>query len=481
MAVVSVLVLRLGGLSAAALACLTALILWASGSLSSAALNQLTHAIADALVLELLVGVVIFLGLLFVEVSSRTGGLVKIGDIVRTLKLPTPRAVILIALGVGVTLESLTGYGVSMFVTIPLLLQLMDRTKVIGLALIGMSLMTWGALSVATLLGAAIANIPLQDLAGTILFISGPIAAVLPVLCILLVNQRSVGDYVFAIATGCGLVLGIALTTRWIGVEVAGVGGGLAVIVISVLMAPTRIGLAQVLCNRALLPYALLIIAVAVQKFVVPQLNDWGFAPVIDTSRVAFDVLASPGIALGGVSLLCLLLVRFGLNGVAQDSTSEIAMWPLMRRVAARSWRALASIFFFLLSARLLVEIGGDTSLAQFLSQLGQYPAAAAIALLGGFGAYASGSGVASNALFMPGAVATGHSFDASVVFAALQHSGASHFAMASLPIVAILLAALPNRVSGDERIAVTTGLKLAILWITIVIASGWVQLWIRS
>ncbi len=71
--VFAVIVLRLSGLAAAAFAFFTALALWVFGVFSPVQLDQLSHAITDAVVLELLVGVVIFLGLLFVEISSRGG------------------------------------------------------------------------------------------------------------------------------------------------------------------------------------------------------------------------------------------------------------------------------------------------------------------------------------------------------------------------------------------------------------------------
>jgi hypothetical protein len=61
-------------------------------------------------------------------------------------------------------------------------------------------------------------------------------------------------------------------------------------------------------------------------------------------------------------------------------------------------------------------------------------------------------------------------------LFAALQHSAAGHTAMASLPIISILLAALPDRTQGDEREALRRGLQLAAVWMALVIASGWVQ-----
>ena len=77
----------------------------------------------------------------------------------------------------------------------------------------------------------------------------------------------------------------------------------------------------------------------------------------------------------------------------------------------------------------------------------------------------------------MQSAAATGENFDALALFAALQHSGAAHVAMASLPVIAILLAALPSIETNDERTAMRMALGFAILWLLIVIASGSAQL----
>jgi lactate permease len=467
--VFAVITLRLSGLAAAACALITALALWASGVFSPVQLNHLGHAITDSIVLELLVGVVIFLGLLFVEVSGRSGGLGALGDAINALSLAPSRAIILITLGIGVMLESLTGYGVSMLVTVPLLLQRVDRTKTICLALIGMSLMPWGALSIAALLGAELSGLPTQALADAIVTTSGPIAAVLPLFCLLFAPRSSLQDVIYALFVGATLTFGIAATSYWIGVEAAGVGGGLAVIIVSLVFSSSRRDLGQVLARPALLPYGLLIAAVVLQKLSVPHFAAVGISPAIETGRVSFDVIGSPGIALLTVALICIAW-RVGQSRSGSDQ-------PLLQHVTSRSWRALASIFFFLMTARLLVEIGGIASLAGKLSQLGIYPAVVAVTILGGIGAYVTGSGVTANALFMPSAAATGQNFDALALFAALQHSGAAHVAMASLPVIAILLAALPNRDASDERTAMRMGLGLAVLWILFVVASGSAQL----
>lgn len=465
----AVMALRLSVLTAAISALGTALALWALSIFSEAEPGQLSRALVDAVVLEMLVGFVVFPGILFVEATTRNGGLNALIRSIESLSLAPPRAVIMIAVGIGVMMESLTGYGVSMFVTIPLLLKVVDRERAIFLALIGMSLMSWGALSVSALLGAQLAGLPSSDLAAAILTTSGPVAATLPVLCLLFVQRANFKDVIFALFAGGVLVVGIASTSHWVGVEVAGVGGGLAVIILSFAFSSSRRGLTEMLLTREILPYGLLIIGVVLQKLIVSYLSATGFNLAIATGRVSFDVLASPGIALLMAALVAAI--------VRPASRSALKGPSLLRHTTTKAWRALASIFLFLLVARVLVEIGSISALAGTLSQFGPYAAAALVTALGGVGSYITGSGTASNALFMPSAAATGHSLDFPTLFAALQHSGAAHIGVASLPIIAILLAALPDRQDNDERTAIRMAVGLALLWLVLIMASGAVQI----
>ena len=473
-AILAVMGFRLSGLVAAALSLACALVLWASGLFSPARFDHLSHAVTDALVLEILVGVVVFFGLLFIEISSRSGGLGALGDAVGSLGMSTPRTVILIALGIGVALESLTGYGVSMLVTVPLLLRVVGRSQTIRLALIGMSLMSWGALSVSVLLGAKLAGLPAPVLAEAILRTSGPVAAILPFFCLIGLPGVGPRDVGHALITGAVLVGGIATASHWIGAEAAGVGGGLAVIVFCVTTARSRDGLAGSLMSSAMLPYGLLITGVVLQNLAIPHVIAMGITPAIETDRVSFRMLESPGLALLAVSLISIAIAR--RPGLGEGDGDKGA---LLLQVAGRAGRPLAGIFLFLLTARLLVETGGIGALAEMLSRLGAYTAAVIVTVLGGVGAFATGSGVTSNALFMSSAAATGASLDVLVLFAALQHSGSAHVAMTSLPVIAILAAALPDRRNGDERAAMRTGLGLAAIWLLLVIASGWTQLYL--
>lgn len=467
--VAAVLGLRRSGLTAAVLALAVALALWAAGTFTPWRPMALPHAIADGALLTSLVGSVIVPGLLFVELSRRIGSLNAMGRVIAAMQLDPPRAAVVIVTGVGIMLESLTGFGVSLLVSVPLLLAQFDRQRTIALSLIGMSLMPWGALSVSALLGAELAGLPVPVLATEILTTSGPVAAILPLACLMFVPGAGLRTCGFAAATGMALVAGIAATSHAVGVEVAGIGGGLAVLLLAALSAPDRRRVWHAVSAPPLTLIALLILGVVAQKLLVPVLAEAGIAPMAASGRVSYAVLTSPGIALLLVSLIGLALWP---RTIRQAGDARLG-----RLIVARSWRSLLTIVVFLSMARLLVETGGIAALAALLAQAGVHAAVAIVSGLGGVGAYVTGSAIPSAALFMPSAAATGESFGLLPLFAALQHSAAGHTAMASLPIISILLAALPNRTQADEREGLRRGLQLAAIWMAMVIGSGWVQL----
>ena len=467
--IAAVLWFRQTGLMAAVTALGLTILLWLAGTFSPLELLSLPRAAVDGLLLCLLVGSVITTGLFYVEIAKRIGSLDAMANVIRAMNLDPPRAAIVIVTGVGVMLESLTGFGVSLLVSVPLLFSMYDRGRAIGLGLIGMSLMPWGALSVSAILGAELASIPVQELAYEFIWTSGPVAFALPFACLLFVGGVTIGTFGFAALAGTALVAGIVLTNWAIGVEVAGVGGGLAVLLLATLIAPDSGKVWRAASAVPLAFIGLLILGVVAQKLLTPVFAGIGFTAIVATDRVSITVMSSPGIALLAVGMTGLFVWRRELR-----RNGGQAFLPF---VASRSWRALLTIAVFLVMARLLVETGGISALSNQLAEAGSLAAAAIVSLLAGVGAYVTGSAVPAAALFMPSAAAIGETFGHVPLFAALQHSAAGHTAMASLPIIAILLAALPGRTQQDEAHAMRTGLKLAAVWMAMVIGSGWIQL----
>lgn len=445
---VAVLALRASGIAAAAAAAITASLVWLGHVYAPPVPQQALNAIVDAGVLTALVSAMVVPGILFVEATRGHKSPEAIAALVAAIGLPQAQAAIFVATGIGVMVESLTGMGVSLLVTMPLLLGLLPRRSAIGVGLIGMSLMPWGALSISAHVGAKLSGVPIEQLQMWIAAISGPVAFCLPLLCLLFVTERRTIDVLVALLAGCVLAGAIALATRLVGVEIAGVAGGLSVIALMCALARRRTGLGRALAAPGLVPYAVLLAAVVAQKLAIAPLEAAGMSPALDTGRVRFALLTSPGVALLAATLV----------------TSAGAMRPgLLMAVARRAWRPIAAIALFMLAARLLVECGAITALAQSLGSLGQTGAVVAVAALGAIGGFVTGSGVTGNALFMPSAAAAGQVFGAVPVFSALQNAASGHFGMASLPVAAILLATLPDRTPADDAQVMRIALMMAI------------------
>ncbi len=472
--IVSILWLRQSGIVAAAAATFMSSMLWAAGVFLPPNITQLENALIDTAILQLLVAGIILPGILFIEVSFKAGASNAITSIIKHLDLNTTKTAIVLATGFGVLIESLTGYGVSLLVTVPLLATQVERRFVIGLALVGMSLMPWGALSISAHLGAELAGVALDDLTLMIWVVSGPIAFVLPALCLLFVSRPTLKDFIFALFAGFLLSGGIGLGSLLIGVEIAGVLGGIAVIGLAILMANRRSGLWRVLTTLALSPYYILIVSILIQKLLVTPLVEVGVSPVISSGRVTFTLLTSPGAALLVSAFMTIFIFR-------SQATSSSTAAGLAAVLLQRGWRPLCSIFLFMLSARLLVEIGAIEALASLISITGPYLALLTVMLLGALSGFVTGSGLAGNALFMPSAAITGENFDATVLFAALQHSAAGHTAMAALPIAAILMAALPDRASDDDQSVMQIGLKLSLIYASLMIGTGLLFLYLNN
>jgi len=463
---VAVLLLRWSGLAASALAVLISLALWGAqglsgtGALAPAAVQtppslQLLHAVVDASLLACIVAAMVLPGILFVEATARRGSTQAITRLVASLRLPQAQAAILIAVGIGVMIESLTGMGVSLLVTMPLLLVLADRTRAIAFGLVGMSLMPWGALSISGLIGAKLAGLPVETLALAVWGVSAPVACALPFLCFAVADQRRANDLPAVLLAAVVLVASIGATSWLVGIEIAGVAGGLSVAVVMGLLAKRDPDWREALSSPALLPYLVLIMAVVVQKILVAGLLRSGFTLELTTGRVSWSVLTSPGVALLTATLL---------------TVPAYAGATVLKAVLRRGWRPVASVAMFMLSARLLVEIGGIASLGDLVSGFGFDGAIVAIALLGAISGFITGSGITANALFMPSAAIAGRVFDAVPLFAALQNSAAGHTAMASLPVAAILLAALPERNSSDDRTVLRLGLAIAMGHLAVIV-----------
>lgn len=462
--IVAVLVAGSSGMAAAAASLAATIALVAVGAFDAPSAGMAAATVQDAALLTLLVAATLVPGVFFIEATSRLQSPQAIAHLVETLRLPVPQATVLIAVGLGVLVESLTGMGVSLLLTVPLLTSLLSRNAAIATALVGMSLMPWGALALAGTVGSTLASIDQHEFGIAIWRYSGVVAALLPLLATLIAGGTSRVDLVVALVCGVTLWASTGLASVFIGMPLAGVAGGLAVMGLLALRADASPAQTTARRARALRPYAVLILAVVLQTLAVQMLAYRGIAPTVTTGRVAFVVLTSPGVALLAATL------------IAAGGTIDFG---LLRSVLQRSWRAVASVALFMLTARLLVAAGAIDVLTVAIKGYGPLGALAAVTGLGAIGGFVTGSGVTGNALFLPSAAAAGAALSAKSLFAAIASAAAGHAAMASLPVAALLLTALPDRSPADDRAALRWGLALTSLYLVVLFLIGVV--WLRT
>ena len=446
------------GLAAAAASLAATIVLVAVGAFNVATPAMAMMTVQDAALLTLLVSATLVPGVIFIEATRRLKSPQAIALLVETLRLPVPQATVFIAVGLGVLVESLTGMGVSLLLTVPLLTALLPRNAAIAAALVGMSLMPWGALALAGTVGATLASVDPDAFGIDIWRFSGIVAALLPLLATWIAGGTSRKD--IAIAVACGVILWAAtgLASAAIGMPLAGVAGGLAVLGFLARYAESSPALAAARRAPGLRAYAVLIIAVTVQTLAVQIMARHGLTFTLSTGRVAFAVLTSPGLA-----LLCATLIA------ARSSLD----FDLLQTVVHRSWRAVASVALFMLTARLLVASGAIDVLTAAIKGLSPLSSLAAVIGLGAVGGFVTGSGVTGNALFLPSAAAAGAALSAKSIYAAVTSAAAGHAAMASLPVAALLLTALPDRTAADDRTVLRWGLALTAIYLAVVFAVG--------
>lgn len=137
-------VLRRPPVHAAIAGTLLVMVLWLAGAADAWVLGSMVAAAQDTAVLFASTAFVIVPGLVFVIFIERMGVNLALSQWVRSLGLGRGDQVVFIVLGLAPLLEAMTGFGVSLIATVPLLLSLFERRVALRIALTGMAIMPWG-------------------------------------------------------------------------------------------------------------------------------------------------------------------------------------------------------------------------------------------------------------------------------------------------------------------------------------------------
>jgi len=389
------------------------LALWALGAAAPLSLATSATILQDTWVLFLSTACVIVPGLAFVILVERGGAPQAIGTWVRELGWTPPAQVIFIVLGLAPLLEAMTGFGVSLIATVPLLMGLFSRSTGMKIAMAGMVVMPWGTLGLATTIGALLAHLPAQTLGSHSALVSAPVFLCLAGIALWQAGIRRAVPWLGLCLVSLLFSTVLYSLNAQIGPEVAGVLAGLTVVCLGLGLAfGTRGSLVR--WPAAAWPY-LALLGVIIASRILFRLSGWDGVWVVHGAQVSWQPLASPGVALLIVSVWMVL----------RQKESSGFPWALLVK---RAKFPVATIFLFLLLSQVMVNAGFLVEAQRALQSLTGLPLAATISLLAGIGGCVTGSNVGGNTLVMPSVAALGNAYGPWL--AAMVNSAAGHGAL---------------------------------------------------
>ncbi|MFE0186608.1 L-lactate permease [Streptomyces sp. NPDC058989] len=402
--------------------------------------GALTAAAGGAGLLVLNAAAVMLPGVYLSQVLTRREVHRSLQEWVRGLPLPGPAKIALVVAGIAPTVEALTGFGVSLLVTVPVLLALTPPATALRQAMLGMNIMPWGTLGLATVIGAALIGTDTAALGTATAVTSSLVFPLVTVWAALLARpQHRLRTAVVAAAAGGTLSLGLLLLNRAGAVQPAGVLAGLLTTALGLVLcaarrtpsgAGTEPTAGRLFPPRAVLhAYGLVLGGIVVTRAATAL----GVPPLeLHAGNASFALLSSPGLPLLAAALL---LDRGRLRG--SDA----------RAALIRAGRPLLALTGFVALGRLMADSGMIGEIGVAVAAAPPLVIALASPALGMLGGFITGSNVGGNALMMPLQERLApHGAGLDVWFAALQNSAAGHAVFTSLPMIMLILA-----VAGDS------------------------------
>lgn len=456
-----ILLLRRPPVQAALAGVAGVLLLWGLGVAQPLSAAVSGAIVQDTMILFLSTACVIVPGLAFVILVERAGAPQAIGAWVRELGWTPPMQVIFIVLGLAPLLEAMTGFGVSLIATVPLLMGLFSREAGMKMALAGMVVMPWGTLGLATVIGALLVHLPAHELGSHSALVSAPVFLCLTAVALALAGVRSLAAWLGLGAVAVLFSVVLYAANLWVGPEASGVLAGLSVACVGLGISYAKRG-ALVPWPPVAWPYLALLGVIIVSRGLF-LLSSWDGLWVVHGSNVSWKPLASPGLAL---LLVVLMMLRRQGSGFAWKALFTRARFPV------------ATIFLFLLLSQVMVKAGFLLEAQRALQSLSGVSLASTVSLLAGLAGYVTGSNVGGNTLVMPSIA--GLSTSHGPWLAAMVNSAAGHGALGSLSILSLVIG-LAGANRKEEHGLIRFGFALVLLNIIIVAATGAVLLYLSG
>ena len=356
---------------------------------------------------------VLFGGLLLYNFLLVGGAVGRVSEFLGRLEPEREALALVVVVGVAPFFESVTGFGVAVVISAPILLAAgFSPIKAAVLASWGQCAVPWGALGIGTVVGADLSGTTFEELSDASALLSLPLFPVYAVAAVALASGWPGIKRRGAEALFLGLVAGVGtlLTSLLLVPELSGALGGLAAT--GIFLAVRRHRLRELgVPVTSFLPYALLLALLATAN---------GPGPVEGWLSSLGPAFTGPGLALFLSAAFAALLL--GLGDKMAFSAIRQTFWQWLPTAGA--------VVTFVLAGQVLAASGAAATLALGAVAFGSlYPTVAPV--IGALGGALTGSNAASNALFMPLQVEAAQSLgNPEVLVAAIQNVTGSHASM---------------------------------------------------
>ena len=417
--------------------------------------DEITAAVTQLGPTVLEVALILLGGVLLATALSATGSREHIAGWLERISSGGDRvpAILLLVFGLTPFMESVTGFGLGVVITAPLLVRMgLTPVKAVVVGLLGLVLVPWGSLGPGTLVAAELGGQDFDELGLWSALLTLPVLVVSMTVVLVVVTARPTARHV-----GLGAVV---VVTQWaalvassslFGTPPSGLIAAVAVIVLLVAFARVRHGALPAITRslaHTLVPFAVLLIGLlgtsaAVSLAGAPSGTDWLISPAL------------------WVNIAALVAIRVYLTPDTVASAARLI------RTALRTWVPVAGNAIVFMTIGIVMATAG---MAAHLADLATGFGAASLALIpavGALGGYLTGSNTGSAAMFSTATTgaAAGLGADTLVTLAG-QNVAGSYSIIVSPPRVALAVGVV---MAGRTRLpgAATRTLTVAVLTAT--------------
>lgn len=438
--------------------------------------DEIVAAIDTSFVLIVSAVLVIMPGLYLNTVLRARGITDGLVSWVQSLPLGGEQKALILLLGFLPAVESMTGFGVSLFLAVPIFFNLFDSGKAYRLAMLSMNIMPWGTLALATVIGSALTGYSTSDLGTMTASTSSLVYPCIGAIALYVIGGKRVlrKHGLSGVLMGFSLSIGLYGFNKLGFTESAGVLAGVTTSVFGLLYFSSVSQLKSNIVNgrnqlyRLFFPYALVLSLLILTRAVTPLHSFLSNVWILASGDIKVHILTSPGIVLLAVVFIHVFLYR--------PSIDHKAVW---QRVSKSS----LSLGCFIFLAQLMSKSGMIAAVAEALKYSETQPKLLLLLspFLGMVSGFITGSNVGGNALLMNVQEKIGSSLSGNgLLFSALQNSAAGHAVFTSLPIIILIMTIVRDaevervdREPATESDLLRFGLTVAVILYTTLVISG--------